>query len=127
MLTAVPCGLDLDTVLSDGFAALLDSQIVLSFTDISAGLVAHRIERYQLRVIVFVAFLLLQVTVDEGLRTVEKGVVSGVKGMPPSCVACVFLCSSANHRHGDGRSCQQYVDGLTHLFFIFPLLVLFFL
>jgi hypothetical protein len=75
----------------DGLLGFLDGPVVLTFTDLTAVLVADGIEGQQLGIVVLVALLLLQVTVDEGLLTIEISVVSCVECMPPTRLRIVLL------------------------------------
>ena len=64
-------------MLLDGFLGLLDGTVEVALAQVAALLVAYGVQRNQLGVVVLVALLLLQISVDEGLRTVEVGVVFG--------------------------------------------------
>ena len=66
---------------ADGLLALLDGAVKAALAQLHALLVAHRVEGYQLGVVVLVAFLLLQIAVDEGLLTVVVDVVTGGERM----------------------------------------------
>ena len=69
-------GLGLDAVQTDGLLALLDGTVVLALAQLAALLVAHHIEGDHVRVVVLIAFLLLQIAVDERLLSVEVDVIT---------------------------------------------------
>ena len=71
-------------MLVDGFLAFLDGTVVLSLTDVAALLVADHIERDELRIIVLVALLFLEVSLDKGLRAIKISIVAGIEGVPPA-------------------------------------------
>ena len=76
-LVALPFRLALDAVQADGLLALLYGTVVLALAYLAALLVAHHVEGEHLREVVLVALLLLQIAVDEGLRTVVVDVIAG--------------------------------------------------
>ena len=63
----VPLRFHLDTVSADGLLAFLDGTVVQALADLATLPLAHRVEGQHLREVVLMTFLLLQVTLDEGL------------------------------------------------------------
>ena len=63
----------------DDLLGLLDSTVVVALSQLAALLVGNRVEGYQFRTIVFVAALLLYITIDECLLTIIIGVIAGCK------------------------------------------------
>ena len=110
----VPLRLHLDAMLADGLLALLDGTVVEALADLATLPFAHRVEGQHLREVVLMAFLLLQVTLDEGLRTVEIGVIARIKRVPSARADGVFLGRTA-----DGGCCEDcdqcYVPSPVHV------------
>ena len=52
---------------ADGFFAFLDGSVVQTLTNLPALTFGHRVERQHLREVVLMPFLLLEVSLDEGL------------------------------------------------------------
>ena len=109
----VPLWFHLDTVPSDGLLAFLDGAVVLPLADLTALPLAHRVEGQHLREVVLMAFLLFKVSLDEGLRAVEIGVIARVERMPSARADGVFLGRTA-----DGGCCEDcdqcYVPSPVH-------------
>ena len=76
---------------TDGFLALLDGAVVLALAQLAALFVAHHIEGNHLRVVVLIAFLLLQIAVDERLLPVEVDVITGGERVVQSVRGRVLL------------------------------------
>ena len=87
----VPLGSCLDAVLLDSLLRLLYGARKIALAQVATLFVAYGIERNQFRVVVLVAVLLLNGTVNKGLLTIEVGVVTGVERMPPSGLWRILL------------------------------------
>ena len=99
----LPLGAGLDGVQLDGFLHLLDGTVVVALARLAALLVAHGIEGQLLRVVVLVALLLLQVSVDEGQATVIVGVVFGSKRLPEATLRRILMRRAPRHQDDDGH------------------------
>ena len=100
----LPLGSFLDTIALDTLLTLLDGSVVVRLSQVFIVFVRHRIEGQQLRIVIPVAALLLEVTFDEGLIAVEIGVISGIERLPPAQGGGILLRStSAEHHQGDGE------------------------
>ena len=95
----VPFRTLLDAMQLDNLLCFLDGTFVVAFAQFAALLVGNGVEGYQLRTVVFVAALLLQITVDKGQRTVIVGVVAGSKRMPEAALCRVMFRRTAAEQH----------------------------
>ena len=75
----------------DGFLTLLDGSVILASADVTALLVAYHVEGEHLSVVVLVALLLLQISFDKGLRSVEIHIIARIERVPPSRPRCILL------------------------------------
>ena len=96
----------------DGLLAFLDGTVEVRLSQLTAALVANRIERDDLRVVVLVALLLFQRTVDIGQRAIIIGIVARSERMPPTGLGGVFLRGAT---HKDGCSQQQKENDMSCL------------
>ena len=130
-LAALPFWLGLDTVHLDGFLRLLNGLFELALAYLTAVLVADGVEGEGLGIVVLVAFLLFEVTVDEGLLPVVVDVVFGIKCVPPSRLGRVVLGGTGcqEDRWGDkGRQKEKEADRgqlFNCRFLVFSLICLF--
>ena len=88
---------------ADGLLALLDGAVVAAFAQLHALLVADHVEGDELGIVVFIAFLFLQIAVDEGLRTVEVDIVSGGKRVIHAVCGRVLLHVAARQEDERGE------------------------
>ena len=75
----------------DGLFRLLDGAVVLTLANLTAVLVADRVEGEIFGIVVLVTFLLFEITVNKSLLTVEVDIVAGVECVPPARLGRVVL------------------------------------
>ena len=75
----------------DGLLRFLDGTVKIALTHLAALLVGDGIEGNQLGIVVLVAVLLFQTTVDKRLRTIKIRIISGIERMPPTALGSVIL------------------------------------
>ena len=90
----------------------------MAFADVAAFGVANGVERQLFGVVVLVAFLFLDIAIDEGFLAVIEGVVAGIEGMPPSRPRGVLLCRTTFHRQDDGKD-DDHISKPSHFFLFF--------
>ena len=103
----VPYGTALDAVLVYGFLGLGHRRLVVRLAQLATGLVAHRVEGYQLGIVVLVAPLFLQGAFHVGHRAVIVSVVARLEGMPPARRRRVLLGRAPR----EGQDCQRPQQG----------------
>ena len=97
----------LNAMLVDGFLAFQDGSVEVGFSYFFAILVADRIQGDDLRIVVLVACLLFQGTIDVSKRSVVVCVVVRIQGMPPSRLGGVLCCGTSYY----DQDCQQQNEG----------------
>ena len=87
----VPLRTGLDAIELDDFLRLLDGSVVVSLAQFPAALVGNSIQGNQLRTVVLVAVLLLQATLNKGLRTIIIGIIASSKRLPETTRRRILL------------------------------------
>ncbi len=100
----VPLRAALDGVELDGLLRLENGLVEIGLAQLLAILVAHRIEGDNLGVVVLVACLFLQGTLDVGLLAIKIGIVTGMKRVPPPGSSCILLGGASRQNQ---QSSQQ--------------------
>ena len=106
----VPYRAALDAMLVNGFLAFLDGAVVVRLAQFAAVLVANRIIRNHFRVIVLISVFLFERAFYIGYGTIIIGVVSGVEGMPPSALRCIFLRRASCYGHCKGKDNHSWQE-----------------
>ena len=81
----------LDAVQLDGLLGFLDGTVKVALSQLATLLVGNSIEGNHLCTVVFVAILLFNTTVDEGLRAVIIGIISGMERVPEASLCRIVL------------------------------------
>ena len=104
-----PFGSALNAVQLNGFLTFLYGAVKVGLARLARAFVAYGVERNKFGEIVFVAVLLLQRAVNVGERSVIISVVTGVEGVPPTCLCCVFLrgASHCRRQHDSGNNRKE--------------------
>ena len=103
----VPYGAFLDAMQLDGLLAFLYGSVKIGCTQLLASLVADRIKRYSLGVVVLIAcfFLLRTFYVSQG--SVIISIIAGIESMPPTRARRILLRrASRQHRHHETHKRQ---------------------
>ena len=111
-----PLGPFVDAVQFDGFLAFLNGSVEVAAPEALAVFVAYGIEWYDFGVVVLVAVLLLERTVDIGEGSVVIGVVFGSERLPKTALRRVLLRRA--RRTCQQKDCKHQADedfGLSHL------------
>ena len=94
----------LDAVAMNGLLHLFDGALVVRLAYSATRLIANGVKRNQFGVVIFVALLFFEITIDKGHVSIIIGIIAGVESVPEARLGCVFMRRTTNYRTCDSHN-----------------------